>query len=257
MDKRKQSVLITGAGSGIGRELSVLLARQGWSVFATDLDDSAAKETARKVCDAGGEGVALALDVTRAGDITNPEFVHACQETHVLINNAGLQHVSPLEEFGQEKWDLLIAVMLSGACRMTRSVLPAMRKRGFGRIINIGSIHSLVASPFKTAYVAAKHGLLGFAKVVALETADADITINTICPSYVRTPLVERQIDAQAKAHGISRERVIDEIMLKPMPKGQFISMEELAGIVTFLASDAARNITGQTITVDGGWTIQ
>ena len=130
-------------------------------------------------------------------------------------------------------------------------------KSSFGRIINIGSIHSLVASPYKSAYVAAKHGLLGFSKVVALETADVDITINTICPSYVKTPLVDKQIDSQAKEYGISRDQVINEIMLKPMPKGKFISMEELAEIIEFLVSDSAKNITGQTITVDGGWTIR
>jgi len=175
----------------------------------------------------------------------------------VLINNAGLQYVAPLEEFPQEKWDWMLRVMLNGTCMMTRALLGVMRDQGFGRVINIGSIHSLVASPYKSAYVAAKHALLGFSKVVALETADVDITINTICPSYVRTPLVDNQIASQARQHGISEDAVINEIMLKPMPKGKFISIEELYGIVEFLASDSARNITGQTITVDGGWTIQ
>jgi 3-hydroxybutyrate dehydrogenase len=163
--------------------------------------------------------------------------------------------VANLEDFPQDQWDLILRVMLNGACLMTRAVLPGMKRHGFGRIVNIGSIHSLVASPFKSAYVSAKHGLLGFSKVIALETARTDITINTICPSYVRTPLVEKQIANQAKEHGISEEEVIQEIMLKPMPKGAFISIEELYGIVAFLVSDAARNITGQAITVDGGWT--
>ncbi len=140
---------------------------------------------------------------------------------------------------------------------MNRAVLPFMRTNSSGRIITIESIHSLVASTYKSAYVAAKHGLLGFSKVIALETSDTDITINTICPSYVKTPLVDKQIDSQAKEHGISRDQVINEIMLKPMPKGKFISMEELSGIVEFLISDSAKNITGQTITVDGGWTIR
>ena len=175
----------------------------------------------------------------------------------VLINNAGLQYVANLEGFPQDQWDRLISVMLNGACMMTKALLPGMKQHGFGRIINIGSIHSLVASPFKSAYVSAKHGLLGFSKVIALETAKSNITINTICPSYVRTPLVDKQIANQAKEHGISEDEVIHEIMLKPMPKGAFISMEELYGIVAFLISDSARNITGQTITVDGGWTVQ
>ena len=154
-----------------------------------------------------------------------------------------------------DKWAQLIDIMLTGATRMTQAVLPGMRERGFGRIINIGSIHSLVASPFKSAYVAAKHGLLGFSKVIALETADTDITINTVCPTYVKTPLVDKQIAATAAEYQMSAEQVVSEIMLKPMPKGVFISLEELAGICAFLMSPVARNITGQTITVDGGWT--
>lgn len=139
---------------------------------------------------------------------------------------------------------------------MTRAVLGGMRANKFGRIINIGSIHSLIASPFKSAYVAAKHGLIGFSKTLALETADSDITINTICPSYVKTPLVEKQIDNQAKVRGIAPEDVITDIMLKPMPKGVFIGIDELCGISGFLISDSAKNITGQQIVVDGGWTI-
>jgi len=175
----------------------------------------------------------------------------------VLVNNAGLQFVSRLEDFPVEKWALLVDVMLTGVARLTRAILPGMRERNYGRIVNTGSVHSLVASPFKSAYVAAKHGLLGFSKVVALETADADITINTICPAYVKTPLVEKQIAAQARTHGISEDQVINEIMLKPMPKRAFIGIEEIAGIVAFLISPPARNITGQTIVVDGGWTAQ
>ena len=173
------------------------------------------------------------------------------------MNNAGLQHVAPLEEFPRERWEQLIAVMLTGGAMLTRAVLPGMRRRGFGRIVIVGSIHSLVASPYRSAYVAARHGLIGFAKTVALETADADITVNSVCRSYVRTPLVEAQIAAQARAHGLPEQQVVDEIMLKPMPKHAFVTLEELGGIVEFLASDVARNITGQWIAVDGGWTAQ
>jgi 3-hydroxybutyrate dehydrogenase len=173
----------------------------------------------------------------------------------VLVNNAGLQHVAPLEEFPMGKWDFLVQVMLTGVARLTRAVLPGMRARGFGRVVNIGSIHSLVASPFKSAYVAAKHGLVGFSKALALETAGVDITVNTICPSYVKTPLVEQQISDQARIRRMPESEVMTKVMLEPMPKGVFIGFDELAGITAFLVSPAARNITGQMIVVDGGWT--
>ncbi len=174
-----------------------------------------------------------------------------------LINNAGLQHVAKIEEFPTEKWDLLLDVMVKGTFLMTRAVLPGMRAQGFGRIINIGSIHSLVASPYKSAYVAAKHALLGFAKAVALETADVDITVNIICPAYIRTPLVDAQIKDQARTRQISEDEVIQRIMLQPMPKKAFITFEEIAAAVQYLMSPLSRNVTGQTITIDGGWTAQ
>lgn len=252
---QERTMVITGAGSGIGRGLAEHAGANGWHVIVTDLDRQAAEETQRAIAAQGGAADAFQLDVTSSASVQHVLEQLAGRRVDVLINNAGLQYVATLEEFPQDRWDLLVRVMLNGACMMTRAVLPGMKHHGFGRIINIGSIHSLVASPFKSAYVAAKHGLLGFSKVVALETAPMDITINTICPSYVRTPLVDKQIASQAKEHGISEDEVIREIMLKPMPKGVFISIEELYGIVAFLVSDAARNITGQAITVDGGWT--
>ena len=254
---QERTMLITGAGSGIGKGLAELSARDGWHVVVTDLDGRAADEVARAIIAQGGGAEAFELDVTSSDSIRRVMDARADRRVDLLVNNAGLQYVANLEEFPQDRWDLLVRVMLGGACMMTRAALPGMKRRGFGRIVNIGSIHSLVASPFKSAYVSAKHGLLGFSKVVALETAGTDVTINTICPSYVRTPLVDKQIANQAKEHGISEDEVIREIMLKPMPKGVFISLEELYGIVAFLASDAARNITGQAITVDGGWTVQ
>jgi 3-hydroxybutyrate dehydrogenase len=205
---------------------------------------------------AGGSAQALALDVTSDHSI-EAALGAVSRPVDVLVNNAGLQHVAPLEEFPMQKWEFLVDVMLVGVARLTRALLPGMRERGFGRIVNIGSIHSLVASPYKSAYVAAKHGLLGFSKVVALETADTDITINTICPTYVKTPLVDKQIADQARTRGIPESQVVSEVMLKPMPKGVFITFEELAGITAFLMSPAARNITGHTIDVDGGWTVQ
>jgi 3-hydroxybutyrate dehydrogenase len=249
-------ILITGAGSGLGRGMSLYFARRGHHVYVTDKDEAAAKETASLVEAAGGFASSRLLDVTSESDtrdLLNPDD----PQIEVLINNAGFQHVAPLEEFPQDRWDDLVSVILKGTCLLTRAVLPTMRANGFGRIVNIGSIHSLVASAYKTAYVAAKHALVGFSKVVALETADVDITINTICPSYIHTPLVAAQIKNQAEAHGISEEEVIGAIMLKPMPKGQFITCEEVAATAEFLMSHDARNITGQAIAIDGGWTIQ
>ncbi|HRQ64374.1 MAG TPA: 3-hydroxybutyrate dehydrogenase [Xanthomonadaceae bacterium] len=249
-----QRILITGAGSGIGAGIAEELARAGHHVILTDL--AAPDTVAESILQSGGSAEAHALDVT------SDESVAACLaalETPptVLVNNAGLQHVSRLEDFPVDRWDLLVQVMLVGVARLTRAVLPSMREAGFGRIVNIGSIHSLVASKYKSAYVAAKHGLIGFSKVLALETADTDITINTICPTYVKTPLVDKQIADQARQHGISEDQVVSEIMLKPMPKGVFIGFDELAGITAFLISPPARNITGQAIVVDGGWTVQ
>jgi 3-hydroxybutyrate dehydrogenase len=248
-------ILITGAGSGIGAGIAAGLAKSGHHLIVTDLDREAAGATASAIVAAGGSATAHRLDVC---DQASVEELHGALDrpVDVLINNAGLQHVAPLEEFPMEKWDQLVQVMLTGTARITRALLPNMRKQGFGRIVNIGSIHSLVASAYKSAYVAAKHGLIGFSRVLALETADTDITINTVCPTYVKTPLVEKQIADQARVHGISEDQVIEQIMLKPMPKGVFISMEELTGICGFLLSPAARNITGQAIVVDGGWTV-
>ncbi|HET7222655.1 MAG TPA: 3-hydroxybutyrate dehydrogenase [Rhodanobacteraceae bacterium] len=250
------NILITGAGSGIGAGIAKELAKAGHRIIATDLDAVAARKIADEIRGVGGSADAIALDVTSEASVDALMQALQCP-VEVLVNNAGLQFVSRLEDFPVEKWALLVDVMLTGVARLTRAILPGMRERNHGRIVNTGSVHSLVASPFKSAYVAAKHGLLGFSKVMALETADADITINTICPAYVKTPLVEKQIAAQARTHGISEDQVVNEIMLKPMPKHAFIGIEEIAGIIAFLISPPARNITGQTIVVDGGWTAQ
>jgi 3-hydroxybutyrate dehydrogenase len=249
-------ILVTGAASGIGAGIAAELAAAGHHLVVTDVDRDAAEAVATDIRRHGGSAEALALDVT-SDDSVAAALQAVSRPADVLVNNAGLQHVAPLEEFPMERWDFLVQVMLVGVARLTRAVLPGMRERGFGRIVNIGSIHSLVASPYKSAYVAAKHGLLGFSKVVALETAGSDITINTICPTYVKTPLVDRQIADQARTRGIPESQVVTDVMLKPMPKGVFIGFDELAGITAFLLSPAARNITGHTIDVDGGWTIQ
>lgn len=250
------SVLITGAARGIGAGIASELSKLGHHVVVSDQAADEAEQLARSIRDQGGSAEGVALDVT-SEESTSRALGSISRPVDVLVNNAGLQYVARLEDFPSEKWEYLIQVMLVGVARLTRAVLPGMRERGYGRIVNVGSIHSLVGSPFKSAYAAAKHGLIGFSRVIALETADADITINTICPSYVKTALVDNQISAQARTRGIPEEEVIREIMLKPMPKGVFIGVDELAEITAFLMSRGARNITGQMIVVDGGWTAQ
>ena len=250
------SILITGAASGIGAGIAHELARAGHHVIVSDLSLDGARAVAAEIIEGGGSAEAVTLDVTSDASV-DAALATISRPVDVLVNNAGLQHVSPLEEFPIGKWDFLIQVMLTGVARLTRAVLPGMRERGFGRIVNIGSIHALVASPYKSAYVAAKHGLVGFSKVIALETSDTNITINTVCPSYVKTPLVDKQIADQARTRGISEADVVSQVMLKPMPKGVFIEMDELAGTTAFLISAAARNMTGQTLILDGGWTVQ
>jgi 3-hydroxybutyrate dehydrogenase len=257
MNHTPRTILITGAGSGLGRGLAVCLGRQGHFLVATDLNFAAARETSMHIIAAGGRARAVALDVTCEQSIQQCLNELAQTPVDVLVNNAGLQHVAAIEEFSTEKWDLLLDVLLKGTFLMTRALLPGMRERGFGRIVNIGSIHSLVASPYKSAYTAAKHALLGFSKVLALESATLDITSNTICPAYLRTPLVEAQLRDQARARGISEEEVLEKVMLAPMPKKVFITVEEIAAAVEYLIGPLARNVTGQTITIDGGWTAQ
>jgi 3-hydroxybutyrate dehydrogenase len=247
-------ILVTGAGSGIGRGLCQSLSGKQHRVFCADNSREALQETVQLLGEQAPASAHL-LDVTSSTDIARFMDSLNGERIDILINNAGLQHLSAVEVFPEEKWNQLIGVMLTGTFLLTRALLPGMRTQGFGRIINIGSIHSLVASPFKSAYVAAKHGLIGFSKTIALETAGTDITINTICPAYVRTPLVDAQIRAQAQAHGINEQEVIDRIMLEPMPKKAFITVEEIAGTVDYLISAAARNMTGQTLVLDGGWT--
>mgnify|MGYP006161657267 FL=1 len=245
-------VLITGASGGIGFAIADYFASAGHKVILADVNQQALDSKVAALRAKGADAEAILLDVTDSAAI---ERCGQNYQIDVLINNAGIQHVARLEDFPPEKWQLLLNVMLTGPAMLSRAMLPGMRERNFGRIINIGSIHALVASPFKSAYVAAKHGLLGFSKVVALENADKDITINTICPAYVKTPLVERQIADQAKEHNLTEQQVVEQIMLAPMPQKAFIGVDEIAGTATFLCSSAARHITAQTLVLDGGWT--
>lgn len=255
MSSTSLHILVTGAGSGLGRGLGLHWAGSGHRLLLADRNAAAVRETLQLMGPAAGQASAHELDVTSAEQVQGLLQTLGDEPIHVLINNAGLQHVARVEAFPENRWDQLLDVMLKGPFLLTQAVLPRMRAAGFGRIINIGSIHSLVASPFKSAYVAAKHAMLGFSKAVALETADADITINTICPAYIRTPLVDAQIQAQAQARAIPEQEVIETVMLEPMPKKRFITVEEVAATADFLMSPHARNITGQTIVIDGGWT--
>jgi len=255
MSREQQHILLTGAASGLGRALAVYFAGKGHRLVLADRNAKGLHETIGLLGAAAEQASARVLDVTDARQVRELLASLGGRPVELLINDAGLQHVARLEDFPEERWDVLVDVMLKGPFLLAQAVLAGMRAAGYGRIVNIGSIHSLVASPFKSAYVAAKHGLLGLSKVLALETAGADITVNTVCPAYIRTPLVDAQIAAQAREHGISEQEVIDRIMLEPMPKKQFVTAEEVAATIEFLASHAARNITGQTIVIDGGWT--
>jgi 3-hydroxybutyrate dehydrogenase len=251
--------LVTGSTSGIGLGIARALAEAGSAVVLNGFGLAAEITKTKDQISAD-----FAVKVTySAADMTKPEaiadMIAAVLAEHgrldVLVNNAGIQHVAPLDRFPIEKWDAILSINLSSAFHTMRLALPAMRQNRFGGIINIASAHGLVASPFKAAYVAAKHGIVGLTKVAALETAEEGITCNAICPGYVYTPLVEAQIDGQAKAHGISREQVIHDVLLAQQPNKRFATVEELGALTVFLASDAAASITGIALPVDGGWT--
>jgi len=251
--------LITGSTSGIGLGIARELAQQGASIALNGFGDP---EAIRMLCQTLGARYDVPVCYDDA-DMANPRSISDMVErlrrgfgpVDILVNNAGIQYVAPLEDFPPEKWDAILAINLSAAFHSTRAVLPSMKSRGFGRIVNIASAHGLIASAFKSAYVAAKHGVVGFTKVVALEAAEHGITCNAVCPGYVWTPLVEQQVDAQAKAHGISRDDVIRTIFLADQPTKRFATVEEIAGTVAFLCGTAAASITGVALPVDGGWT--
>jgi len=251
--------LITGSSSGIGLGIARALAAAGSVVMLNGLGKpEEIGETQSTIASEFGVKVRYSpADMPKAAPIANmiAMTLDTFGRLDVLVNNAGIQHVAPLEQFPVEKLDAILAINLSSAFHTTRAVLPSMRKNKFGRIINIASAHGLVASPFKSAYVAANHGIVGLTKIIALETADANITCNAICPGYVYTPLVEAQIDGQAKSHGIQREQVIRDVLLAQQPNKRFATVEELGALSVFLASDAAASITGTALPVDGGWT--
>ena len=243
--------LVTGAGSGIGKAIAERFAREGATVIVNDFAE-AGREVAKDI-----GGVFLQADLSDRNSVRElaREAESVRGRVDVLVNNAGFQHVSPVEDFPEDVWVKMIQVMLVAPFQLTKYLVPGMKKRGWGRIVNISSLHGVVASPFKTAYISAKHGLLGLTKTVALEVAAHGITVNAICPAYVRTPLVEKQIEAQAKTHGIGPEEVVQRIMLEPAAIKRLIEPEEVAEFALFLASDRAGSMTGAAHLMDLGWT--
>ena len=247
--------LVTGSTSGIGLGIAQELINEGVRVIINGIEPA---EKGDEIAAAFGDAaVYIQADLSRTSAVADlmARAEAAFGRLDILVNNAGIQHVAPLAEFPPEKYDLIIALNQSSVFHTTRLALPMMRKLGRGRIINIASAHGLVGSPFKSAYVAAKHAVIGLTKVTALETAEENITANAICPGYVLTPLVEAQIDAQAKAHGIAREAVIRDVLLAQQPNKKFATTAEIGALTAFLASDAAASITGTALPVDGGWT--
>ncbi|RVT83999.1 3-hydroxybutyrate dehydrogenase [Rhodobacteraceae bacterium CCMM004] len=250
-----KTAVVTGSNSGIGLGIARELARAGADVVInsfTDTDEDHAL----------AEGIASECGVTARyiqADMSSADAARALIETagrcDILVNNAGIQHVAPVDQFPPEKWDAILAINLSSAFHTAAVALPMMRQAGWGRIVNVASAHGLTASPYKSAYIAAKHGVVGLTKTVALETAEEPITCNAICPGYVLTPIIESQIPDQMKTHGLSRDQVIRDVMLVRQPSKDFVTVEQVAGTAVFLCSDAAAQITGTTISVDGGWT--
>jgi 3-hydroxybutyrate dehydrogenase len=250
--------IVTGSTSGIGLGIAKALAAEGAAVMLNGFGDADEIERTRMDV-ARTSGVKVAF---MAADMSQPmqiEQLARRAETElgpvdILVNNAGIQHVSPIEDFPVVKWDAIIAINLSAVFHLTRAVIGGMKARRWGRIVNIASAHGLIASPFKGAYVAAKHGVVGFTKVTALEGAEHGVTANAVCPGYVWTPLVEKQIEDQAKAHGIPREQVIRDVLLAQQPNKRFATVDELGNVTAFLCSEAAASITGAAMPVDGGW---
>jgi 3-hydroxybutyrate dehydrogenase len=254
-------VLITGSTSGIGLGIARGFAAAGCKIVLNGFGDAAAIEAMRAGL-ADEFGIDVAYDGADMG--IGAEVEALIRRTHarygrldILVNNAGIQHVAPVEEFPVDKWNAILAINLSSAFHTTRIALPLMKSNGWGRIINVASAHALVASPYKSAYVAAKHGIAGLTKTVALEVAEQGITVNAICPGYVLTPLVEQQIPATARARGISEDEVKRSVLLAAQPTKQFVTVDQVAALALFLAGDGAASITGAVIPIEGGWTAQ
>ncbi|MDO9414894.1 3-hydroxybutyrate dehydrogenase [Pararhizobium sp.] len=256
-----RTAVITGSTSGIGLAIAEALAKTGANVVLNGFGSAAEIEAIIASISNLGSGKVIhhPADMTRPDDIADlmATAISTFGGIDVLVNNAGIQYVEKIEDFPVEKWDQIIAINLSSAFHTIRAAVPVMKDKKRGRIINVASAHGLVASPFKAAYVAAKHGIMGLTKTVALEVAEHGITVNSICPGYVLTPLVQKQIPDQAKARGITEQQVIDDVMLKAQPTKQFVTVEQVSALALFLASDDASSITGTHVSIDGGWTAQ
>ena len=260
-DLRGQVCVISGSTSGIGLALARAAASHGADVVLNGLGDPAEIERTRAGLEASC-GVRVryhAADMMRGDEVADMVAFakHQLGRLDILVNNAGIQHVEAVETFPTDKWEQILAINLSSTFYATRAAIPIMKAQGRGRIINVASAHGLVASPFKSAYVAAKHGVIGFTKTVALEVARDGVTCNAICPGYVETPLVKQQIADQAKARGISKERVVEDVILAAQPTKQFVTTEQLAGLFLYLASDLGASANGASFSIDGGWTAQ
>ena len=254
-----KSALVTGSTSGIGKAIAEFFARSGANVMLNGFGDAAQIEKLRaSLQQANGVDVRYhGADMSKPAEIR--DLVRATEaafgKVDILVNNAGIQHVAPIDEFPEDKWDAIVAINLSSAFHATKAVLPGMKQRRFGRIVNIASAHGLVASPNKSAYVATKHGIVGFTKATAVEVAEHGVRANAICPGFVLTPLVQKQIDDLAAKHNVSKEVATRDMILAPQPTKEFVKVEEIAAMALYLASDAAAQVNGAMFSIDGGWT--
>lgn len=256
-----RSAIVTGSTSGIGLGIAEALAVQGANVMLNGFGNAneIKKTRTRLEAEYGVRVTYSGADMSRPSEIATmvAEAERQLGGVDILINNAGIQHVSPVDAFPKDKWDQIIAINLSSSFHTIHEVLPGMKAKGWGRIVNIASVHGLVASVNKSAYVAAKHGVVGLTKVVALEVAAAGITCNAICPGFVQTPLIEKQIEEQGRLHGVSREEAVDRLLSEKQPAKKFVKIDEIAALALYLCSDAAASITGTAVSIDGGWTAQ
>lgn len=254
-----QAAVVTGSTSGIGQAMARALAAEGVDVLLNGFGDPAKIEADRAALEkeTGVRALYHGADMTKPDEIADMVATAHRQfgRLDILLNNAGVQHVAPIEDFPTAKWDQIIAINLTSAFHATKAAIPLMKAQGRGRIVNLASAHGLVASPFKSAYVAAKHGIVGFTKSAALELARSGVTVNAICPGYVKTPLVEAQIADQAKARGIPEDRVVEDVILAAQPNKSFVAYPQLAGLLLYLVSDMGASTTGAALAVDGGWT--